>query len=319
MGLNRRRFLTATTALTASSLLSNGMFADERQSRRKFTMALACGPLGVRADLQQSIDWASRYGFEAVEPKLAEIQRMPAAQRKELMQQLAEKNLVWGSTGVPADIRAASESEFAGQLKQLPAAAEALQSVGVTRLRTYLRSHHAELTYLQNFKQHADRIRRIGKIIGDYGLRFGLEYVGTRQLLNASRYPFLHTLAETRELIAEVGLNNIGIVPDSWHWYVAEETRADLLQLTNADVVGCDLNDAPTGIAVVDQIDNRRELPAATGVIDVGTFLDALVEIGFDGPIRCEPFNQKLREMDNEPAVETTAAAMKRAFGKISS
>ena len=104
---------------------------------------------------------------------------------------------------------------------------------------------------------------------------------------------------------------------DSWHWYTAHETAADLRTLENRDVVACDLNDAPAGIAVDQQIDNRRELPAATGVINLQEFLEVLVEIGYDGPIRAEPFNRILNEMENETAVAETAEAMRKTFTLI--
>lgn len=60
-----------------------------------------------------------------------------------------------------------------------------------------------------------------------------------------------------------------------------------------------------------------RELPAATGVIDVRAFLNALAAIGYDGPVRAEPFNRELNALDNEAAVQATTAAMKKAFTMI--
>ena len=56
---------------------------------------------------------------------------------------------------------------------------------------------------------------------------------------------------------------------------------------------------------------------AATGVIDLAAFLGALVKIGYDGPVRAEPFNKKLRAMPNEEAMAATAAAMKKAFALV--
>ena len=38
-------------------------------------------------------------------------------------------------------------------------------------------------------------------------------------------------------------------------------------------------------------VDGKRELPASTGVIDVKACSAALERIGFDGPVRVEPFN----------------------------
>jgi hypothetical protein len=52
-------------------------------------------------------------------------------------------------------------------------------------------------------------------------------------------------------------------------------------------------------------------------VIDLKAFLGALVKIGYDGPICAEPFYKPLREMPPEKAIETTAAAMKKAFALV--
>jgi sugar phosphate isomerase/epimerase len=68
---------------------------------------------------------------------------------------------------------------------------------------------------------------------------------------------------------------------------------------------------------VEEQIDSVRELPMATGVIDLKAFLGALVEIGYDGPVRAEPFNKALREMPDDEALAATAAAMRKAFALV--
>ena len=66
-------------------------------------------------------------------------------------------------------------------------------------------------------------------------------------------------------------------------------------------------------MSVEQQVDSRRELPGATGVIDVKTFLGAMVKIGYDGPVVCEPFSQALRKMTPEQALAAVAEAMKKA------
>ncbi len=149
--------------------------------------------------------------------------------------------------------------------------------------------------------------------MGDHGIRLGLEYVGPKTSWSATRYPFIHTMAEMRELIAAIDQPNIGLVLDSWHWYTAHETEGDLLSLKGSDVVCCDLNDAPAGIPIDQQKDNTRDLPCATGVIDLKAFLGALKKIGFDGPVRAEPFKSELGRLPPEEAVDLTAKAMKRA------
>ena len=78
-----------------------------------------------------------------------------------------------------------------------------------------------------------------------------------------------------------------------------------------------DLNDAPVGVAKEAQLDGERELPMATGVIDVKPFLESLVAIGYDGPVRAEPFNQVLRDLEDDAACAATSAAMERGFALV--
>ena len=91
-------------------------------------------------------------------------------------------------------------------------------------------------------------------------------------------------MAEMKDLIGDIDRDNVGFLLDSWHWYTAQETVGDLLSLRAEDVVLCHLNDAPAGIPVDKQIDNRRGLPCSTGVIDMKGFLGAMVEISYEGP-----------------------------------
>jgi sugar phosphate isomerase/epimerase len=77
------------------------------------------------------------------------------------------------------------------------------------------------------------------------------------------------------------------------------------------------VNDAPSGVEVDQQIDNRRKLPATTGVIDLKGFINALVKIGYDGPVECEPFDQELRKMDQPAILQTTIDSLNRLWDLI--
>ncbi len=287
--------------------------ATEEGAVRKFTMDLVCGNIGVRARLPEAIALAHKYGFESVAPDAGFLKSLSDGEVSELGEDLKRKKLVWGAAGLAVDFRGEAAS-FRNGLNKLPADAKALKRAGATRVGTWISPGHGSLTYLSNFKQHVSRLGEIGKILGDHGLRLGLEYVGPKTSWSATRYPFIHTMAEARELIAAIDQPNIGLVLDSWHWYTAHEIEADLLRLEGSDVVCCDLNDAPAGIPIDEQKDNTRELPCATGVIDLKVFLGALVKIGYDGPVRAEPFKAELRRLPPEEAVARTAKAMKRAM-----
>lgn len=304
----RRAFLAAAGAFAAA--------AAAPAAERKFTIAFTPGSIGVEADQQRAIELAARYGYESVQPFAGDLAALSGGELDALRADMRSKNLVWAAAGLPVDFRG-DEATFREGMRELPAAAATYQRAGVTRMGTWLMPRHDELTYLEYFHQTAERIREMATVLDDHGLRLGLEYVGTPSLRIAGKYQFVHSMAETKELIAEAGKTNVGFVLDTWHWWTAGETKADILTLRNEDIVSADLNDAPRGLEMLEQQDGSRELPLATGVIPVRDFLEALVEIGYDGPIRPEPFNQTLREMDDEAASETAAGAMKKAFALV--
>jgi sugar phosphate isomerase/epimerase len=314
--LDRRKFLATATAVGLAGVHALSGFAEDAAAKRKFTMDLSCGMIGVGADQREAIRLAQQYGFESVAPDVGFLARLSDDQLQELQADMKAKNLVWGAAGLPVDFRS-DDARFQASIKQLPGWAAGAKRAGITRVGTWISPSHRRLTYLANFHQHAGRLREAAKVLGDHGQRLGLEYVGPKTSWTAAPYPFIHTMAETKELIAEIGLQNVGLMLDSWHWYNARETQADLLTLANRDVVCCHLNDAPSGVPIDQQQDGRRELPCATGVIDLKAFLGGLLKIGYDGPISAEPFSRQLRAMSAEEAVAATAAAMKKAFALV--
>lgn len=312
--LDRRQFLAAS--LATSVLATSDRAVAGEKSGRKFTLDLRAGSVGVTGNLREQIDLAAKHGFESVGGDTYFLSSLSDAENEALLGHMNDIHVVWGGCSLPVDFRK-DESKFRANLKALPARAAAAKRAGITRMGTWIMPCHDELTYLQNFRQHAARLGECVRVLNDHGLRFGMEYVGTQSLRVSKRYPFLHTLKETGDLIDAIGGNDVGYILDSWHWFTAGETVEDLKSITNADIVACDLNDAPAGLALDEQIDTQRELPMATGVIDIAAFLGALVELGYDGPIRAEPFNKKLNAMDNDAACAATASAMKAAFDTV--
>jgi sugar phosphate isomerase/epimerase len=315
---SRRGFLQGACALVCAALspVGAGVKGDDDRPKRKMTIDLVCGNIGVRADFQEALELAHAHGFESVAPDAGYLGRLSNPQLQELLADMKSKHVAFGAANLPVDFRG-DDARYQEGMNGLPGFASALEKAGVTRVGTWIRPAHASLTYRANFAQHARRLREVAGVLGDHGLRFGLEYVGPKTSWTSAKYPFIHTMAEARELIAEIHRERVGLVLDSWHWYTAGDTTADLLALQNRDVVACDLNDAPAGIPVDQQIDSRRELPCATGVIDLKAFLGALMKIGYDGPVRAEPFKAELKAMPKEEAVGLTAEAMRKAFALV--
>lgn len=315
--LNRRQFIeTAGQVSCGIALASTGAVWASTPAKRKMTMCLSCGAIGISANQREAIELAKQYGFESVEASTDYLASRSEGELPDLLGELKAAGLVFGTAGLPVEFRQ-DEDRFAQGMRGLPQKAAGLQKARVTRVGTWLTPCHNSRTYLQNFKLHSRRLHEMAAVLNDHGLRLGLEYVGTKTSREHGRYPFIHSMAEMRELIGEIGAGNVGLVLDSWHWWQADDTVQDLLALQNKDVVSVDLNDAPTGIDKDKQLDGQRELPLATGIIDAGAFLNALNEIGYDGPVRAEPFNKALNRMGKQEACAATAAALQKAFALV--
>jgi sugar phosphate isomerase/epimerase len=306
ISMNRRKFLIgAATAFAAAkaSPFSRGM-----------QIHLSCGALGIKATQREAIDYAAKYGFDVVDADGNYLAGLSDADLSTLLDYMKSKNVGWAMAGLPVDFRR-DDSMFSDALRVFPSYVRRLQRAGVTRVTTWLSPASKQLTYLKNFRLHAQRLRDVAAALNDGGVRFGIEYVAPKTAWASQKFPFVHTMAELKELIAEINKPNVGLVLDSWHWYNAGDTKDDILSLRASDVVSVDFNDAPAGIPIDQQIDNKRELPAATGVIDAAGFLGSLEKIGYTGPVRAEPFNEAVRRMTPDQALSTTMAALKKAFG----
>jgi sugar phosphate isomerase/epimerase len=276
-------------------------------------MDLRLKGLGRSATLREAIELAGRHGFESVEPNVPEIEALSAGPLDELLGRMRELGLVFGATGPGVNFQA-DESIFRSQMTALPQRAAILRRAGVRRLSAFVNPMHPELSFADNWKLHQRRLRELASVLHEHGLLFGLEYLGPKTYRTAAGHLFIHTLAQTRELLASLDRPNVGFVLDSWHWFHADETVDDLLQLRGEEVVAIDLSDAPLGVPKDEMPDLVRELPFATGVIDLAGFLTAMRTIGADCPVRIEPFGSKLQGLSLDETVSLAAAAERRAF-----
>ncbi|MEM6632176.1 MAG: sugar phosphate isomerase/epimerase family protein [Bacteroidota bacterium] len=313
----RRNFIQHTAALGAGlSALSTTAFSQVLPKERKFHMCLAPGKIGVDASQRETLQLAHSYGFDSMVAFPSQLAKMSASEIQELLVKMKEQGIKWGTAGLPIEFRK-DRNTFEQDLAALPKMAQACETAGVKGMGTWILPMHDSLTYQENFYQTAERLAEVAMILGHYGIKLGLEYVAPKTMMVSRKFSFVRTLSELKELIEQIGKSNVGVVLDSFHWYCAGDTVTDILSLDKTDIVTCDLNDARPDLGPDKQIDGKRELPSATGVIDLKAFLTALVQIGYDGPVRAEPFNKALNELDNDAAVQATYEAMKRSIDLV--
>lgn len=276
---------------------------------------LSLGALGLKApDFPSAVDLAVEHGFGGIEPDVAYLRsRKDPSAIADFAAGVRDRGLRWANTGLPVNITG-SAVEFADQLRALPDYLGVLTAAGVTSVGTWIRPMDDNLPYPRNFIRHAERLALAAEILADAGIRLGLEYIGPKTFWSTERFPFVHSLGEARELIAATGADNIGLILDTYHWYTAGESVADLRVLTATDVVAADINDAREDRERDEQQDLDRRLPGTTGVIDLAGFTGVLHDIGYDGPVKVEPFMKSLAERPIGEVLAEVSAGLRKAI-----
>jgi sugar phosphate isomerase/epimerase len=261
------------------------------------------------------VDLAARHGFTGIDFGIGAALR--AAEDlggphlvKDFLKEKGVEPAVWG---LPFDWRGPN-TVFEEGVAALTKQADFANLLGAERCVTWLPpSINGDLT---DWNRHTmRRFGEIGSVLQDHGIRFGLEWVGPHHLraggANAmGTTPWLHTLDGVQNLIADIGLPNLGLLVDSYHCYTTGVTGDDLAALTDNDIVHVHINDAPAGVGPNDVRDGERVLPGA-GDIDLVSFLSGLRRAGYTGFIAAEVLSPQPLADDPETAAARVRAALK--------
>ncbi|MHC4462871.1 MAG: sugar phosphate isomerase/epimerase family protein [Planctomycetota bacterium] len=315
--ISRRMFCRSAVAVAAAIYCPRHYtLASDIKNKVKFYKNLGHGHIGVRANQQQALDYAVKYGFDSITPSLGEFENKSSAEIRDWIETMKAKGIRYSSSTLPVLFHRDQE-QFQKGLARLPKQANVLRQLGIDRMVTWIIPGHNELTYLKNFEKHRKRLREVAKVLRESNLRLGLEFVGPKTSRLRFRFPFICTQLGMTELVEAIDTGNVGLLLDSWHWYTSHGTVEELLQLSNKDIIHVHVNDAPAGIPAYQQVDTRRRLPVTTSVIDLKGFINALVRIGYDGPVECEPFDQELRRMEDNAALQKTIESLNRLWDLI--
>ncbi len=268
------------------------------------------GDLGIDLPFPEAAALAAETGFEGIQ---VDVDYLREHGPDDYLAVLSEHDLRPGSFALPVAF-AGEDDEYERDVEALAETAELAEAVGCTRCSTYVLSFSDERAFEDNFEFHRRRLERPARILADHGIDLGLEYLGHRTLRDGHEYEFVHTAEGMLELCAAIDAKSVGLLLDSWHWYTAGESVADLRALTGDDVVDVHVNDAPDGVPVDEQEDTVRRLPGETGVVDVESFLGHLADVGYDGPVTAEPFSARVEALPADEAAAETMRAMETVW-----
>ena len=274
--------------------------------------------LGVDMEAETGVALARRYRVAGLGLSRAQLQRLDDDRLERLRAQMEAGALATECCFLLDPPLAVPETQWRSGMEILPAAARGAHRLGFTRTLMTVLPFHDELPFAANFAHHVRRVRELADRLAAHGIVLGLEYLSPESRRQGHRYSFIHSLDGLRELCREVERPNVGLVLDSFHWYCAAETTADIQRLAAAEIVTVHLSDAVAGLGRRQQRAFARELPGTTGIVDNAGFMAALAAIGYRGPIGCEPMNRAFAALGPGRAVAQAAAALRQVTAQAS-
>jgi sugar phosphate isomerase/epimerase len=270
--------------------------------------------IGTVGTLENFVRLAAENGFDAVDVGGGELQELIAAHgvdgARAWLQDKGQGRVAIGSIGLNVEWRT-DEAKFREGLTKLAAEAQAAEALGCTACCTYIMpstdspaAHYAVVV--------ARRLRTCAQVLGAYGIRLALEFIGSQHLRTIRKNPFLWTIQETLDLIDAIGEPNVGLLFDSYHWHTNELGVEDIKRLRVEQIVHAHINDAPD-VPVSEALDNARLYPG-DGVIDLKGFLQGLHHIGYKGVIAQEILSRNPREGSAEELVRYSKEAFDRVY-----
>lgn len=263
--------------------------------------------------LDQYVALAARHGFLAADFNLLEAHKLGLEQAAAIFE---SNGILPGAFGLTVEWRK-DEDTFREGLEQLPEIAKFAQDLDCQRCCTWVLPDGG-VPAAEYSATSTRRFVEIAKILADNGVRLGLEFIGPHHFRqnpsNIWFYDIMGGLAVADEINSQTGIENVGLLVDCYHWHTAQNSTMDLASIPLEQVIHVHINDAPAGVAIPDLLDGVRELPGATGAIDIVGFLSTLAALGYDGPVAVETFSEQLRQMTPEEAAAQSSASVKSVF-----
>ena len=265
--------------------------------------SLSAGNVNIQTNgFEQTLALAKKHGFGAVSysPDSLKSEGIATFHALDLMGQYG---VIISDFGLPVQIR--TKEEFNKSFAYLESAACSASKLGIRRCCTWMLSFSNEFEYAENFKRHTEMFRLIAKVLNEYDILFGVEFLGPKPILNSGKYPFIHTLEQMLELCDAVGTGNMGVLLDAHHCYCSGLKGGDFVKYirNERDIVLVHLNDDAPDIPIEEIKDSPRYYPGEPGGggNNLKEFMSALKQINYTGPVVVEPFSETLKAIkDND-------------------
>jgi len=205
---------------------------------------------------------------------------------------------------------AGPEADFKADLAGLKPILDAATALGASRCFVTIQPTSDELPFHENFKFLALRLKEVGAVLAERGIKLGLRLLAGEAHRNNGGYQFIHQADPLIMFIQTVGADNVGLWLDTWNWHVGGGSPEKLRALRGEQIIAVELSDIPAGVDLATITEEQRQLPGEGGQIDSAAYLATLQELGFKGPVSAAVHPAAVPGTKREALVKKAAEAL---------
>jgi sugar phosphate isomerase/epimerase len=257
---------------------------------------------------------ALTYGFKGFDLDMREFMRKVNSRGRDAAGryiQSAHIRLGFRVSGFELPVRwTEDETVFKQDLDKLPQLAEVAASLGARGCYTNLPAASDKLSYQENFALLQQRLGPAADALARHNIQLGLNLIATPKARKDKKHEFVHQVDPFLTLLGKIGIDNIGIVLDLWHWVIGGGTIKQIRELTPGQIVQVRVADAPSDADPAKITEDQRLLPGKGGLIDAVAAMRILGEMEYDGPVSPTANSKTLTGMTRDRIVRIAGEAL---------
>jgi len=240
--------------------------------------------------LEQELEVISKVGYGGLEifvPKLAPYLEKHTV--KVLAHELSNRELLPLAMNGIENISFRSENEFTKVKEECQWLSEISKKIGCPTIVVVPSPRPRDLSWWQIKEETASALRDLADIAAHYGVKLAFEFLAAQDCS-------VRTIAQGWEIIQATGRENVGLVIDTYHFYVGGSSWESLEEFDIGNLLIVHINDVED--LPLTQLTDGHRLLCGEGILPLKRLLLKIHERGYGGAYSLEVMRPAYRERD---------------------
>jgi sugar phosphate isomerase/epimerase len=276
---------------------------------------LSPSAIGIFARQSELLEIALTYRFKGIEIDIGEVlRRAQSTSVAQACRYLCSAQVRIGGFELPVRWTG-DDKDFQADLSQLGLLLEVCKALGADRCYTTIRPTCDQRPFHENFKFHVDRLGKLADALAPGNVKLALCFSATQSDRKDGGFEFIHQVDPLLLLLNSVGRDNVGILLDTWHWWVGGGDVEKLRALRGEQFLSVRLADFPAGADLATITDDQRLMPGEGAGIGSAAVLSVLEDLGYDGPVALAPNPAPFKGQKREATVKLASETLDSLLG----